>query len=187
MYNKELLIKITEGIYESSLQNKLTLVYKEELKFLNWILSSNKELLDYLKSPFINYDEKEKMIDKLFENLLVNEMLIFLKYLVNKRLIFYIHDIYKEFIRLSDIDENIVTGIIYTPFNIDDARHKKIEDVMSKKLNKKVILKEQIETSLICGIRIMINENIYEYSINSRLEDIKTNLINDINRGENNA
>lgn len=55
-----------------------------------------------------------------------------------------------------------------------------MEEIFSKKLNKKVTLITKIDHSLVAGLRVLIKDIVYDYSLDSRLNDAKTNLLNSI-------
>lgn len=184
MTKETILDKVVEGFYLSATNNNLIQIYQEEFKFFAFTLKNNKDLQAFLKSPFIDVAKKDEVIDNSFKDIFINEIILCIKLIVNRELINNIDYIVDRFNFLANEHLNIIEGIIYTPFNLSKDQHKILEEKFSKIYNKKVILDEKIESSLICGIRVMINEDIYEYSINSSLENIKNSLKNKVINGE---
>lgn len=174
--------KISEGLFESALTNNLVSAYKEDLKFIVFTLKNDKDLFSLLNSPFIDYKEKAKVTTQVFGKTLEADMIAFLNLIVEKELISYIDLFASHFESLANEKDNIITGIIYTPFLLDESQIKKLEKAFRNRLNKTVKLTQKEEKSLIAGIRVVINDYVYEYSINSKLEDVKQNLITRINK-----
>ncbi len=180
MNNNTLILKIAEGLYDGALEiNKVDSI-QAELKFFMWNLNKNPELFDYLKSTFNDYKDKCETLDNLFKDVLSNEVLHFIKMLLERNFIEHIEEIKKNYDRLANESKNIIEGTIYSPFEIDDERISKMEELFSNMLDKKIILNLKIDKELICGIKVFIKDKVYDYSIDSRLSDVKNKLINNI-------
>ncbi len=177
MVKDTLINKVCEGFYASGKENKAVVRYQEELKFFSWILKTNPELEQFLNSPFLEEKEKNQSLDKLFSDVLLPEVLMFLKLLVSKRLIQSFQQIKTKFDSLALEDENILQGTIYTPFRLDDQQISKIQLAFAKKLNKNVIFNQIIDKEIIAGLRIILDSKLYEYSIDSKLNQVKEKLI----------
>lgn len=174
--------KISEGLFESALSNNLVSQFKEDLKFIVFTLKNNNELFTFLTSPFIEYKEKLKTANQVFNSTLENDMLSFLNLLIEKNLLSYIEVIKTQFEKLSNEHENIIEGTIYTPFELSDNQIKSLELSFSNKLKKTIKFKQKIEKNLIAGIKIILDDTVYEYTINSKLEEAKQNIIDQINK-----
>lgn len=177
MIKDALINKVCEGFYSSGKENKAVIRYQEELKFFSWILKTNPELEQFLASPFLEEKEKNKTLDKLFSTVLLPEVIMFLKLLINKKLIQSFEDVKQEFDNLALKDENILIGTIYTPFKLNDQQISKLQLAFSKKLEKNVIFNQIIDESIIAGLKIILDTKLYEYSIDSKLNQIKEKLI----------
>ncbi len=180
MNSDTLILKIAEGFYDAAKENNKVSAYQSELKFLMWTFRKNPELFEYFKSTFNDYNDKIKTLDNIYEDTLSNEMKTFIKILLQRDLIDKIEEIKIDFDKLADLEANKIEGIIYTPFEIKEDRVKKMEEIFSKKLNKKVTLITKIDRSLVAGIRVLIKDIVYDYSLDSRLNDAKANLLESI-------
>ena len=178
MNNNPLVLKIAEGYFDCARENNKVSLYQEELNFFIWNLKKNPELQEYLSSPFNNYNDKCASIDSLFKGCLLDETLTFLKLLLKRDLFGYILEVKQVYDNLSNKINNKVEGTIFSPYKIDEEKIMQIESIFSNKLSKEVILKIQIDKSIIAGIRILIEDKVYEYSLNSRLDEIEDNLLN---------
>lgn len=172
MIKDALITKVTEGLYSNAKQNKAVSSYQEELKFFNWILKKNPDLSKFLNSPFVDYKDKIKSIEDLFSNVFVSEIILFIKLLIEKKLIADIKQIYDVYDSLAEKDNNIVVGTIYTPFKLTTSQLESIQTSYAKKLNKNVVLKEIIDKSLILGVKIILDGQLYEYSASNELNSI---------------
>ena len=72
--------------------------------------------------------------------------------------------------------QNILEGIIYSVIELNEEQISRIEQVISKKLDKKVELKNEINSSLIGGVKVVINDMVFDGSITNRIESLKNSL-----------
>lgn len=177
MNNDSLISKMAEGFYQNAIENKLVTLYREDLKFLTWNLKKNPDFLMLLTSPFVDDKEKYKALDDTFGELLAPEVLIFSKMLIKNKIIKQIDEVYEIFNTLAYRDQNVLEGVIYSPFPLDESQIKKMEEAFENKLGKKCVFEVSIDKSLIVGLKVLIDGTMYELNASSRLEDMKQNLL----------
>ncbi len=177
MNNDALISKMAEGFYQNAVENKLVTLYQEDLKFLTWNLKKNPDFLMLLTSPFVDDKEKNKALDETFGELLAPEVIIFTKMLIKNKIIKQIDEVYEIFNTLAYRDQNVLEGVIYSPFPLDESQIKKMEDAFEKVLDKKCVFEVSIDKSLIVGLKVLIDGTMYELNASSRLEDMKQNLL----------
>lgn len=183
MEKKDIVKKIVDGFYQSSIDQNLLKAHEEDFKFLMWILSNNSDLLEKLNSPLIDQVTKTELIDNVFGTLFTTNFLAFLKYLIKKDCFSEIVYASTYFTNLANYYKNTLIGEIFTPFKIDQKRLRTIEELFEKKLKAHVQLNENIDKNLIGGIRVQLEGKVYEYSMNSKLDDVKKTLISNIKEG----
>jgi len=72
----------------------------------------------------------------------------------------YLRDYINEFINLYNKEQGIIKGHIYTvePLNVETI--KILEESVSKKINKKVMLENKINKELIGGIKLEVEDEV---------------------------
>lgn len=176
MADQEVIAKIAQGIYSVAKDRNTAVVYREDLKFFDWILTHNKDLMDFLKNPLVAYVDKCKALDNLFKDLIIPDVLLLIKLIVRDNEIASFSDIRAEYNKLSDEKANIAEGIIYTPYKLDNNTVLRLERAFRNKLGKTIILKQIEDKDLIAGIKIVLDGTSYELSIESKLNSIRDNL-----------
>ena len=71
----------------------------------------------------------------------------------------------------------IEQGIIYSTEKLTSVKIKKIEEKVSKELDKKITLKNLIDKELIGGFKIVVGSIVIEDSVKSELRAMKDSLI----------
>lgn len=184
MNKDSLLVKITEGLYANAQEKHSVVLYRENLKFFGWVLKKNPNLFAFLNSPFNSAKDKEETINNIFSDVIVSEVLLFIKMLINNKILANLDEVRKIYDDLLNKDENILEAKVYTPFRLTDKQLTALKAAFHKKTNKQIVFKQYIDESLIAGLKIIIDDTLYEYSIDSQLESIKKNLIKNLEKEE---
>ena len=121
--------------------------------------------------------DKLDILNKSFKNQVDIYVLNFLMLLIKKRRIKYIKDICKEFQSLCNEYFGITVGKVYSAFELSKEQITKIEEAMSQKIGKKTQLHMVIDETLIGGIKVEINNHIYDDSLSYKLESLRKELL----------
>lgn len=166
-----------QAIYEIARDKKQLTLFNENLTLINDEFSKNNDFARFLNSPFVTFEDKMKVVDKVFKDVIDEDVLSFLKIVIERNLILHFNDIRQYFNHFMNADLNIVEGIIYSPFEISKEKVKEISEAFSKKINKKVDLKVLIDEKLIGGIKVIIQDKIFDYSVLNQINNIKKNML----------
>jgi len=150
--------------------------YKSAFVSLLSLFSEHPEVVKYLESYFVEDDKKYKFIDELCSSYQNKNLCNFLKLLAKKHLIYEYKDIFKQILKFLNEELNIDEGYLYSTEELSKSHIEKIEDAVGKKLGHKVELKNIIDKRLIGGVRVVINDHVYDGSIKYKLETMKNNL-----------
>lgn len=151
-------------------------IYREHVKNIYSTFEQSDDLLLVLKSSFISKSEK---LD-LFKEILKDEELIYVRdfilvILTNNRGDLLL-DILKEFIRISNLEDGIVEGIIYSTEFLSKKQIEDVEIAISKKLYKEVVLINRIDTTLIGGIKVIVGDYNFDGSLKNKLNKLNQYL-----------
>lgn len=156
--------------------------YHDEISKIVEIFNNNKDLLYLLKSYGLSINEKRQALKEIFENK-INQYILNLFYVLvdNKRGGFVLQTC-NEFIRLALNELNVKSGIVYTTINLTGQELKAMEEKMSSILNANVTLTNKLDSSLIGGFKIQVDDYILDDSIKTRLTNLKQTII--LKKGE---
>lgn len=182
MINDELIKKVAEGLFDNAKKNNLIVIYKEDLKFLAATLYKNPKMLDMLSSTLVDFKDKCQALENCFGDIFQAAVLEYIKYLIKEEYIQYFQLIFSEFMKLVNEYQNLLTGTIYSPFKIDTETLKVIQTKFTKKLGKSVYFKVEIDKSILCGIKVILDGFVYELSAKGKLETLQDELVYQIKK-----
>ncbi|MDE5767741.1 MAG: ATP synthase F1 subunit delta [Malacoplasma sp.] len=167
--------------FDLNAKDKIT--FTSSAKDIYFSLKNNFEIINILNSNIIFSDEKRKILAKIFNDLnssnLPNQYLYnFLFVLIDNKFFSKVLEIFISFFEKLDEYENFVFLRVYSPFTVDEQLLKKIEKLFSIKTKKKVRYESIIDKNLIGGMKIAFGNEIFDYSIKGKIDQIKWNLEN---------
>lgn len=147
----------------------------EELQDLKRVFHENPEIGSFVGSPQITEIEKRAFIDAALRDHFSEEARQFLKLLLRKERINILQDI-AEYARVAYSHGIEVEALLKTSYPLDTGDIQKIKDAMEKKFRKKLHLYVELDSDLLGGIRMKIENTIIDGSVKRRLSDLKEKL-----------
>ena len=88
-----------------------------------------------------------------------------------------LHKILEEYVKISNAELGIEEGIVYSTEKLTKAQIDKIEKKLSEVTKVKVELVNRIDERLIGGIKVVLNDSVYDGSLRSKIESLRKALL----------
>lgn len=149
--------------------------------FLAW---SNliSEMVEIIENPDVNILIKNLIIltnpqiALIFTSILKTPLNIEAKNLINilikNHRLQILPEIARQFYILKNLQENIINVKIISAFKLSSTQLQKLDIKLSKKFNLKLNLIVEIDNTLIGGIRIIIDDQVFDTSIRTKLQQL---------------
>lgn len=149
--------------------------YQKEVKELLKIIRDNPDFLLLLDSRFLTIEERKMEAEKILKSFSL-DVINFVKIIVEHNRVNYLKDILQAFNTLCNESRDIVEGLIYTAFPLDEKTLDKIKNKISQIEHHDVDLITHIDPSLIGGVKVVINSHVYDGSIKNQIEKMQIDL-----------
>lgn len=149
---------------------------EEEFHLVTSLYNEDKDLRIFLTSPGIMREKKNTLVDKVFGGQLHEQLVNFLKVLINNDRQSVIPDIYEAMIELIDDIQNRLRVTVASSVDLGQNLKDKIQAELKAKYNKEIILKAETDESLLGGIIIKIGDIVIDGSLVKDLKNIRNNL-----------
>jgi F-type H+-transporting ATPase subunit delta len=138
-------------------------------------LSNDSEIISFFSNNFYKLDKKKNFIinNMSFKTIEVRN---FVFVLLEAKIFKNLKKIIQLFYKKVDEYSNVLSCQIISPVKIGNDNIKKIESILKEKYKKELIILEIIDKSLISGIKIIVNDQVYDGSYLNELEKIKSNI-----------
>lgn len=170
-------VRYAEALRSLAIEENKVSDYKAAIKALLDAFKENPDLAILLSSAFIKKSDKRATVDKLFRSPETPSIAPFLKVLVDHGRIRELAKIGHEFIKLCNNTLGIEEGIIYSTTLLEKEKIAEIENAVSKMSGQKIELTNEIDVSLIGGIKVIVHDRIYDASVSSMIDSLQSELL----------
>ena len=147
-----------------------------EIKELIKVLRENPDFLTLLDSSYKEFEEKEEIINQVFKSV-DEEIVSLIKIVVRNHRAMYLIDIFEEFNSLVNEYRGVLEGLVYSTVPLSESELDKLNQKISEVEARQTELRNIIDPSLIGGVKVVINDHIYDGSIKHHIENMKLSLL----------
>lgn len=170
-------LRYATSLFELASETESIETFEKDLSLVKNVLVSDEAILKFFNHYSITKEEKIKVINQAFKNEVSLYVLNFLKLLVDKNRTSYLLKIIDAYHHLTNKHLGIKEGTIYSTYMLEENDIKRIEEAMSQKLNAKVKLFCEIDTSLIGGLKVVVENHVEDGSVKNRMNLLKQELL----------
>lgn len=147
-----------------------------DLEVLKSCISNSNELVKVLLHPSISKEEKKELFKNLLSGKVEDYFLYFVYVLVDNERILELENIYDTFKMLVDEKNNILNCEVVSKYPLDNNVKEDLIKYLSQKYQKEIILKELVNDELIGGIKVIVQNEVIDYTIDSTLTNLKNTI-----------
>lgn len=138
-------------------------------------LSEDATFIAWLESPKFHFDDKAKLLREQLGD--ISPLALNLIYLlITRGGLSMVGDIANEYQRLLDSHRGIEQAEVTTAIPLDDEDKLKLEEHLSATIGKKIVLKPEVDSSLLGGIVAKIGDKLLDGSTRSKLVALNREL-----------
>lgn len=174
----ELAVDLTYGtaLIEAARETQQEQRILEEGMQLSQILQEEPDLKKFLTYPGIAAEEKKEVLRSIFEDRICRELLNFLFVLIDKRRASRFESILRVYKKLVEQEEGILYGTVLSVVGLDDMRLSEIEGQVSRLLQTKVHLTNEMDPGLLAGVKVFIDGRIIDASYRKKLDELSADM-----------
>lgn len=157
------------------------ILFTTSIKKVYFSFKKDLVIIDILNSNNLLIEEKKEILNSIFEdefkdNIPSSYVLNFLNILLENHFFSFILDIIISFFEKLNLHQNFIFLRIFSKQLLDFSILKKIEKLFTIKTNKFIRYENIIDENIIGGIKIMFGDQVFDYSIKGRIDNIKLSL-----------
>jgi len=164
------------ALFELAEEEALDMALVEEIRTLEKILKENPDLIKLLDAPNINLEERINVIDTVFADRVHKYLCSFMKLLTEKRYFQEIFDCFIEYKNCIEEKNSIIEAHVTSAAPLSEEQKDALYSKLTKKANKKIIVKYEVDPELLGGIRVNMDGELFEGTIKARLHELRSNL-----------
>lgn len=168
--------KYAQALFDLAVEKDQLEEVSSDFKTVINLFNSEEKFLDLMLTPSLNSEEKKGILSRSLASLSNQYVKNYLMILLNKNRFEDIFDIYEKFRRLSNDHKNLLEARVLTAIPLDETLRVALEEKMAKRFNKKVILENEIDKSILGGAVVYIGDQIIDGSVKKQLNQMKIKM-----------
>ncbi len=150
---------------------------QEDCEFLVQLLEEDTDFREFLNAPVISKQAKKNFVDKVFSGKACDEIVGFLKVLIDNDRQSAFPDIYRNLIELIDEIHKSKRIKVISSIQLESGLIESIKKALGEKLGVDIIVDEEVNSSILGGIIIEVDDIVIDGSITSNLKNMKERLL----------
>ncbi len=170
------------NIYSNLLNNAVNsfndfIDVKNGLDEFNSSLKDDLSINTFFKSKTVDNLEKMNLFEKAVSNSMSVILVEVLKVVIENDDINLLKDVSKNFILLSKQKLNIAFVEVVSSSQMNNDQKDDIINSLSELINKKIDINFDVDKNLIGGLKIKVDDTLYDSSLQTKLENAKSKLV----------
>ena len=169
--------RYTVALLELAIDEERVLFYRDQIALIHDTINKCPRLMAFLNHFMISKEEKKALIKKIFSDQDNESVIKFLYVIIDQDRCNILDTIIDDFLKQSNAYMGILTGYVYSAYQLDEKQLKEIEDAVSIRLDKKVLLENFIDQELISGVKIVVDDNVIDGSLKNKISLLRNSLL----------
>jgi F-type H+-transporting ATPase subunit delta len=167
--------RYAQAVFELAMERNELESWQEGLKKIA-DSTANEQLMALLESPRVPFDTKKELLEKQLGK--INPLVFNLALLlVQKGSLRLGGDISRQFIALLDTHRGVERANVIAAVPLSDEDRKTISSRLGKMVERKVVVEDKVDSSIIGGFIARIGDMLVDGSVRQRLESLKKSLV----------
>lgn len=162
-----------EALFAIAMEKNKVVEFAENLETIKKVLLENPEYPMYLATPALPLSERLFAIEEAFGNEMPEDVVSFLKLLCENGYVTKLSEMIEEFFKLEMVVSNTVTVTVTSKIPLTEDQKDALIKKLEAKYRKHIVPLYQVDETLIGGLKITLEDQIIDASVQKRLQRIK--------------
>ena len=163
------------AIFDLSIERSTLSENLDQALLLRDVLSED-DCQSIINHPRVSAKEKRSFFSDVFSEHISEEMLGFLYLATDKNRTSFILPVLSSFIDMANQRIKKTTALVVSAVPLDAGQISDLTLLLSKKINKQVVIAQKVDPSVIGGLYIQVDGYFIDRTIKTRLREIKVSL-----------
>ena len=170
-------VRYAKALFSLAKEKNQLVALKEDMDLISGVCSQSEEFMLLLKSPVVKTSEKVHIIQLIFQKKISPLTLKFLELVTQNKREVFIPAMCRNILSLIRKEKNIKTAVITTAQALDEKLLDKAKRILEEELKTKIELSAKVNSQLIGGLILRIDDKQYDASILTQLKKLKQEML----------
>lgn len=177
MKQKVIAERYAEALFDLAKESRQEARFGAVLDDIQALSKSHPDFLKILQHPVIKSQDKQTMLDQLFDGKIPKEVLNFLHLLVDKKRENYLLEIIAQYNHLLNLHNQTVLAEVVTATAMAPKTQSLLQKQLEGYLDQQVVMQCETDPSLLGGVTIKIGDRLIDGSVRTRLSELAQTLV----------
>ena len=149
----------------------------EDMQFINNTMEDSRDLIVFLRSPVINFDDKQAVLLEIFGDKIEEVTKEFLKLLTRKNRVNLLHQIARAYIERYNKYAGIIEVSVAVARSLKESQKEALLHKLEEITSKKVRLTVNVDESLKGGMAVRIDDTVIDGTVKHKLRELEEQLL----------
>jgi len=169
--------RYAKALFELAQEQQILEAVEADMTSIRSMIEKSKEISVLLQSPVIQAQEKRHVFAEIFKGKIHHLSYDFLNLLLDKGREELLPDIIIYFMKYIDESKGILRGELRAAYPLSSEQKKSLKNQLDRITGKNVVMKEQIDSTLIGGFVIRMEDTVIDTSIKNQLDKLRETLM----------
>jgi len=170
--------RYAQALFDFANEKKKVDLIHRDLGKINRLCKSSPEFVTFLNNSVISYEQHNKILTKLLKKRLNAMTFNFLLFLSKKRRLGLLSEISTVYEHIYYKINKIKKATVYANAALSAAQIQAISRQLKKKIEQNVEIVQKQDSEMIGGMKIQIEDIVYDYTINFQLNKFRQSILN---------
>ncbi len=169
--------RYAEALFQLAQEKNILTDVSSDLKEIVKVVETNPELLSLLTNPKFSIERKKQMVSEIFSK--ANKFVVHtLEILIEKKRVDELVNLSEEFTVLAAASQGFAEAKVFSTRALSEGELNDISSAFASRVGKeKLNITNEIDPSIIGGVRVQIGNYIFDNTVASKLEGLKRTLV----------
>jgi len=170
-------VRYAKAFFGLAKDKGLTVELRKDAKLITSVCEESADFLLLLESPIVKTSQKIEAIKRIFSGQINELSLNFLVLITSNKRESYIPGIFKNLESLYRSEEGVKTAVLTSAQPVSEGLVAEIRKILETQFNAKVELSQKVDSNLIGGFVLRVEDKQYDASLSTQLKKIKEQLL----------
>ena len=172
--------RYARALFNAAAEGKVIDAVEADLEAITTLAQSNNEFAEFLSSPKMAREDKQKVFDNLFADRATALTARVMRLMLSKRREAEIVGLRDEFVRLRREQGQVLYAHVTSATPLDEGQKKMLSEKLAAKSGKRVESEYFVDPKLIGGVRVALGNYVLDGSIKGSLGRMRDSLRRDL-------
>ena len=177
MNQSKISVRYAKAFFELAVEKNMLDTAIADMQLLDNVSNTIPEFREFIQNPLVVPGDKKKIVSELFSQRMAKASVDFLNLIIENKRENCLHTILLNIAEMYKKHEGITSVQVSVANAMNDAQKQQLTSMIENQYKTKAFLTETVDSSLLGGFVLRIDDTLFDASVKTKLMNIKKELL----------